>query len=355
MNFSLNNQKKIMMWLFGTCVLIWLMVMLGGATRLTHSGLSIVEWKPFTGIIPPLTEAAWAEEFATYQKFPEYQLINQGISLNDFKFIFFMEYIHRVLGRLIALFFFIPLGYFWFRGWLSPDLKKRSLIVVFLGVGQGFMGWYMVQSGLVNLPSVSPYRLTAHLILALILFGILFWEGLCHLDPLYAQKKTSQTRENPTTRFIYFCAFLIGLTITYGGFVAGLKAGKLYNTYPLMGGEFIPSEWAHLSPLWLNFFENAATVQWVHRTLAVFTAALVILAMAKILNSSYGKPVKRSAKWMIAVLCCQVGLGITTLLYEVPVSLGTLHQGMAVIVLSVMLWIIYNLRYRGVSDCVTNT
>lgn len=344
MNNSPIIHRGIILWLFGTCFLIWLMIMLGGATRLTHSGLSIVEWKPIVGIIPPLTEATWLEEFAKYQQFPEYQLINQGMSLSDFKFIFFMEYAHRLLGRLIGLFFLIPLVYFWVRGQLSPGLKRMSLAVGLLGLAQGFMGWYMVKSGLVKNPSVSHYRLTVHLVLALVLFGILFVAGLRQLSP---NDKIVRARNNRTVMLVHFSALAIVLTIIYGGFVAGLKAGKMYNTYPLMGGDFIPFEWAYLSPAWVNFLENAATVQWVHRTIAIVTLALVITAMIGLLRSNYGNVVKESAKFMIATICFQVLLGITTLLYEVPVSLGTLHQGMAVIVLGLILLVIHNVHRRA--------
>lgn len=339
-----KSNPAIVFWLFGSCFLIWLMIMLGGATRLTHSGLSIVEWKPIVGILPPLTQAAWLEEFAKYQQFPEYQLINQGMSLAEFKFIYFMEYAHRLLGRLIGLFFFIPLAYFWARGQLSPRLKKLSLVVAVLGLAQGFMGWYMVKSGLVKNPSVSHYRLTAHLFLALLLFSLIFFEGL---RSLYPREKIPQDSKKSGKMFVHLSALLALLTMVYGGFVAGLKAGLMYNTYPLMGGELIPYEWAHLSPVWLNFVENAATVQWAHRTLALITVILVTTSMIQILRSNYGKVVKDTAKLMIVTIIFQFTLGILTLLHQVPVSLGTLHQGTAVVVLSLLLLIIYNLNRRA--------
>jgi cytochrome c oxidase assembly protein subunit 15 len=345
MKDSVKTNRGIILWLFGSCFLIWLMIMLGGATRLTHSGLSIVEWKPIVGMIPPFTEAAWLEEFAKYQQFPEYQLINHGMNLSEFKFIFFMEYSHRLLGRLIGLFFFIPFLYFWGRGQLTPGLKKVSLVVAVLGMAQGFMGWYMVKSGLVKDPSVSHYRLTVHLILALILFGVLFFAGLHHLYPKEKAVNTPATKT--TVMLVHFSALAIVMTIIYGGFVAGLKAGKMYNTYPLMGGDFIPAEWAYLSPVWLNFLENPATVQWVHRTLAIITMILVIFAMMGVRRANYGKIVKGSANLMILAIVFQVILGITTLIHVVPVSLGTLHQGTAVVVLGLMLMVIYNMNRRA--------
>ncbi|MBX3487580.1 MAG: COX15/CtaA family protein [Candidatus Paracaedibacteraceae bacterium] len=343
MNKIAHPNRAITLWLFGTCLLIWLMIMLGGATRLTHSGLSIVEWKPIVGIIPPLTQEAWLQEFAKYQQFPEYQLVNQGMTLSEFKFIFFMEYAHRLLGRLMGLFFFLPLIWFWVKGQLSLGMKKMSLIVALIGMAQGFMGWYMVKSGLVKDPSVSHYRLTAHLMLALVLFATLFFAGLRHVYP--HEKQIRGIRSTPVM-LTHFSALAIMITITYGGFVAGLKAGKMYNTYPLMGGDFIPYEWNHLTPVWLNFFENAATVQWTHRTLAILTMTLVLLAMTGLVRSDFGKSVKDAAKLMIVGVVFQVILGIVTLLHEVPVSLGTLHQGVAVIVLALILNVIFNIHRR---------
>ena len=259
------------------------------------------------------------------------------------KFIFFMEYAHRLLGRLIGLFFFIPLVWLWIRGQLSSGLKKMSLVVASLGLAQGFMGWYMVKSGLVKDPSVSHYRLTAHLSLAMVLFSVIF---LCGLHQLYPREKITRSADKKLIMPIHFSALAIIITIIYGGFVAGLKAGKMYNTYPLMGGDFIPSEWNHLSPIWLNFLENAATVQWVHRTLALITMLIVVYAMIGLLRSNFGSVVKTSAKLMIAGIITQFLLGITTLLHHVPVSLGTLHQGVAVIVLALIMTVIFNIHRR---------
>lgn len=190
MKTAFQSSKPIVIWLFTTCFLIWLMIMLGGATRLTHSGLSIVEWKPIVGIIPPLSELSWTLEFEKYKQFPEYKLINFDMTLSEFKFIYFMEYTHRLLGRLIGLFFFLPLAFFWIRGQFSPSTKKTLTLAIILGLAQGAMGWYMVKSGLVKNPAVSAYRLTAHLLLALFLFGILFWSALkIHYESASLNKK----------------------------------------------------------------------------------------------------------------------------------------------------------------------
>lgn len=336
------DSKNIAIWLFSTCFLIWLMIMLGGATRLTHAGLSIVEWKPIVGAIPPLSEAAWLAEFDKYKQFPEYKLINFDMTLTEFKFIFYMEYAHRLLGRLIGLFFFIPLTYFWARGHLSPLIKKTMSVAIILGLAQGAMGWYMVKSGLVKDPAVSAYRLTAHLLLALFLFGILFWSALkiCYSSKI---PMVAQTRPLPKKLYIltHISATFILLTITYGGFVAGLKAGLIYNTYPLMGGQFLPSEWSFMSPLLINFTENPATVQWVHRTLAIITLILVSYNMLILIKRSALKELKNAALLTIGAISIQVILGISTLLMQVPVSLGTLHQGMGVIVYMMIIYVMF--------------
>lgn len=329
-----RDKRAQLIWLFSTCFLIWLMIMLGGATRLTHSGLSIVEWKPVTGILPPLTQAAWMEEFAKYQQFPEYNLVNSDMTLSGFKFIFFMEYAHRLLGRLIGLFFFAPLIVFWLRGTLPPFLKKVSLITFVLGIAQGFMGWYMVKSGLVKDPSVSHYRLAAHLLLAILLYGILFYTGLKLLHPTPRKKQRSLSG---VAGLLHLGSTLLIITIIYGAFVAGLKAGHIYNTYPLMGGQFIPSEWNFLQPLYMNFLENAATVQWAHRTMALLTLITLLSSMVWLIRLSVSDSLKRTAFLVISGVLVQFCLGVLTLLHQVPVFLGTLHQGTAVIVLTLVL------------------
>lgn len=336
------NVKYQLIWLFGTCFLIWLMIMLGGATRLTHSGLSIVEWKPVTGILPPLSDSAWQDEFAKYQQFPEYKLVNSGMTISEFKFIFFMEYAHRLLGRLIGLFFFVPLVYFWVRGQLSPLVKKMSVAAMVIGAGQGVMGWYMVKSGLVKDPAVSHYRLAAHLLLAMLLYAMLFWTALKELYPL---PKIRQKRLAGAAGMLHLGSFFLLLTIVYGAFVAGLKAGLIYNTYPLMEGSFIPSEWNFLQPLYLNFLENAATVQWMHRTIAILTFATISISMVWLMRLGVSESLKQSAILALGGVFLQVCLGIMTLLHQVPVFLGTLHQGTAVIVLTLVLYVKFAL-YR---------
>ncbi|WP_075553224.1 COX15/CtaA family protein [Candidatus Paracaedibacter symbiosus] len=330
------NTKQQLIWLFGTCFLIWLMIMLGGATRLTHSGLSIVEWKPVTGILPPLSEGAWQDEFTKYQQFPEYKLVNSDMALSEFKFIFFMEYAHRLLGRLIGLVFFIPLIYFWGRGRLSPFVKKMSLAAMVIGAGQGFMGWYMVKSGLVKDPAVSHYRLATHLLLAMVLYAMLFWTGL---KVWHQRPKTRQPQLAAVTGILHLGSLFLILTIFYGALVAGLKAGLIYNTFPLMEGSFIPSEWNFLQPIYLNFFENAAMVQWIHRYLAILTFVFLAAGMALLMRKEVSESLRYTAALVIAGVFLQALLGIMTLLHQVPVLLGTLHQGTAVVVLTLVLYV----------------
>ena len=312
------KTKALIVWLLATAILIWLMIVLGGATRLTHSGLSIVEWKPITGIIPPLTESDWQKAFEDYQNYPEFKLVNYDMPLKDFKFIYLMEYTHRLLGRLIGLVFLIPLVIFWKYQKLNLSLKRRSITILALGILQGFMGWYMVKSGLVKDPAVSHYRLTIHLALAFWLLGLVLWSSLEIIYPSHSRTKN---------KLIWIAFVFQLLTMIYGGLVAGLKAGHIYNTFPLMEGKWIPFEWAFHKPLWINFFENAALVQWCHRILALISLGLIwgCYFMEISLKRSIIK------LWAVAVTI-QAILGIFTLLYQVPISLGTLHQGWAVVV-----------------------
>lgn len=326
------TNRPIIIWLLSTCFLIWLMIILGGATRLTHSGLSIVEWKPLTGIIPPLNQTQWVEEFKKYQQFPEYNLVNKGMSLSSFQFIYFMEYAHRLLGRLMGLWFLIPLLYFWSKNRLSPLLKRRAFFALGLGMFQGFMGWYMVKSGLVKDPTVSHYRLTIHLALAMGLYGLLFWTAL---EIMLAPKKEGMKPEPRIIGILSFlCCLALSKTILYGGFVAGLKAGLIYNTFPLMGGQFIPDEWVFYQPLWLNFLENAALVQWLHRWIAISTIVFILFTSWKTIILSPNRLTRRTSFAFACVAILQGSLGILTLIYGVPVSLGTLHQGIAILLLT---------------------
>jgi cytochrome c oxidase assembly protein subunit 15 len=259
-------------WLFSLTALVFAMVVVGGATRLTDSGLSITEWQPIVGSVPPLTEADWQDAFAKYKEIPEYQRVNQGMSLEQFKVIYWWEWAHRALGRLIGLVFALPFAWFWFRGRLPPGLAPKLLGVLALGGLQGFIGWYMVQSGLAERVDVSQYRLALHLMLAFVIFGLLLWLALglsaggtpVRLSPV----GRAQQRVAP------LLIALLLVQIALGAFVAGLKAGLTYNTWPLMDGKLIPDGLGTLEPWYLNLFENVTTVQFAHRIVAYILAFL---------------------------------------------------------------------------------
>lgn len=323
MSMNYSRHPRILLWYGGTFFLVFCMICLGGLTRLTQSGLSIVEWKPITGILPPLNTQAWLGEFAKYQTSPEYLTINYGMSLHDFKFIYLMEYAHRLLGRLIGLVFLIPLIAFW--GKLPRFYKKLSIKILIVGALQGIMGWYMVKSGLKDIPHVSPFRLTAHLCLALFILALLI-KGILNTLNI-------SSVPHPKKKLVRIAAGFIFLTIIYGGFVAGHKAGLIYNTYPLMGREWIPGEWLDITPLWHNFLINAATVQWMHRLLALLSLIHVILF--------YVKDKGFHASLWLGLIMTQFALGILTLIYQVPVVMGVIHQGMGALLFSWTMVMIY--------------
>jgi cytochrome c oxidase assembly protein subunit 15 len=310
------------------------MVMLGGATRLMHAGLSIVEWRPLTGILPPLTQAGWLQEFTKYQAYPEFQQRHSWMTLTDFQFIYFMEYTHRLVGRLIGLWFVVPLVIFWRRGWLTYQIKRRSLIALGVGALQGAMGWYMVKSGLSKDPQVSPYRLTAHLLLAVWLYSLLLWTAFQYLWPQVQQRK-----EKLHVWAMVSCGGIL-LTLSYGGLVAGLKAGFIYNTFPLMNGQWLPEDWCFLHPLTRNFFENPATVQFIHRWLGIATLVIIIGTVRQAIRQQ-SRLLQRSGILLGVIGIVQVILGVATLLLQVPPVLGILHQGTAILLFSAALSVIY--------------
>lgn len=333
MTETARDQRVLALWLLACCAILLALVMLGGATRLTGSGLSIVEWRPVTGIVPPLHEQAWLAELDKYRQSPEYRNVNRGMSLDEFKTIYLYEYAHRLLARSLGLVFALPLLWFWLRGRIPARLRWPLLGLLALGAAQGYMGWYMVKSGLVDIARVSHYRLAAHLSLALIIYAGMFWLALGLLRPRAGRMNANLGRTAPAFRALLV---LVALTIVVGAFVAGLRAGYIYSTFPLMAGEWIPTGLLHLQPAWLNFFENPATVQFTHRWLALATLASTLAAWLIGLRHAQG-----GARWalhaLLAAVLMQVGLGIATLLLYVPVWLGTLHQGGAVIVLSAVL------------------
>lgn len=336
-------RTAVAKWLLVCCALVFAMVILGGATRLTHSGLSIVEWQPLVGTVPPLTDADWNELFVKYQATPEYQQVNRGMSLEEFKDIFWLEYFHRLLGRLIGLAFFVPLVYFLVRRKIDGALGWKLGGIFVLGALQGAMGWYMVMSGLVDDPRVSHYRLTAHLALAFVIYAAMLWTALDLLSPRAVAARDEACLRR-LRRWAWVFTGAVAFMVVSGGFVAGIRAGLAYNTFPLMNGHFIPPEMFLLEPWYRNFFNNMATVQFNHRlgawTLALLAPWLWFLAT----RGGVPQRIRRRVHLLVAALAVQIALGISTLLLAVPVALGVAHQGGALAVFTVALLLNHALR-----------
>jgi len=341
MHETSDNDRAIMRWLMVCLLLVFAMVILGGVTRLTDSGLSMVTWHP-TGMLPPLGEAQWQVEFDKYRQFPEYQKLNRGMSLDSFKSIYWFEYSHRMLGRLIGLVFLLPFLYFWLSRKIKPGLTPRLVAMFILGGMQGLLGWYMVKSGLVSNPHVSQYRLTAHLLAAILIYSFILWTifNLAFSEPYRRLADSAVSGWRKTSLWL---AALLLLTIASGGFVAGLEAGLIFNTFPLMGGKLIPEGIGALSPWYLNPVENMVTVQFDHRWLAMTTGVLLIIWYLRG-RSSFDQPrLQRSFKLVGMMVILQLGLGIATLLMQVPVLLGALHQAGALLLFSALLFNIHAL------------
>jgi len=339
---NVANNKPVAAWLLLCSVMIFAMVILGGVTRLTGSGLSMVEWDPLFGFIPPTGQQEWTEVFAKYRESPEYQKINVGMDLEGFKTIYWFEFSHRVLGRSIGMAFLLPFLYFLFRGMLERRMIPRLGLAFVLGGLQGLLGWYMVKSGLVDNPHVSQYRLTAHLSLALVIYGYLLW---LLFDLIFPRQNTFLAGRKVKTFGLGLLA-LASTTIVSGGFVAGLKAGFAYNTFPKMGDQWLPPAGWSLNPGWRNLFENIATVQFEHRLLALVTLCSTVLFWVY----TRRKPLSVSARTGIHLLLfaalVQVGLGISTLLMHVPVAVAATHQAGALVLLTVILFVNHRL-YRS--------
>ena len=309
--------------------MIFAMVVIGGITRLTESGLSITEWKPISGVIPPLSDSDWAREFENYKAIPQYQAIHAGMTLAEFKTIFFWEWLHRLWGRLIGVVFLLPFLWFLWKGQLSRSLAPKLAVIFLLGGLQGALGWFMVESGLADRIEVSQYRLVAHLGAALILYLVILWVALDLLQP----RPTGSS--SPALRRALSALLGLGfITLLAGGFVAGLRAGLLYNTFPLMNGDFLPPDFAALAPWYLNPFENPAAAQFDHRVLAECTwlFALVLWFASRRPALSHG--LRRAFDALALVATIQLALGIATLLLVVPIPLAAVHQAGAVALLT---------------------
>jgi cytochrome c oxidase assembly protein subunit 15 len=336
-------NRAIAVWLLICCALVFAVIVVGGVTRLTHSGLSITEWQPIVGTLPPLSDAQWEEAFANYRATPEYRQVNRGMSLAAFKGIYGWEYTHRLLGRAIGIVFLVPYLGFLFARRLPDGYAIRLLGIFVLGGLQGALGWFMVRSGLVDDPRVSPFRLTAHLALAFAIFGALWWTALSLLLP---QRWRATGRAARALRlWAWATVALVFVMVVTGGFVAGIRAGFAYNTFPLMNGHVIPPEILSLAPWWKNFFWNMATVQFDHR-LAALTLACVVAAFVWRLDRAPDAPARGIAggRGLLAVLILQIALGIATLVQVVPLPLAALHQACAVAVFALALLTAHALR-----------
>lgn len=329
----MKDNKKVVYWLFTGCFLIFSMVVIGGITRLTNSGLSISDYKLITGTIPPITEQEWQEAFELYKQYPEYQKLHFHFSLEDFKGIYFWEWLHRLIGRLIGVIFIIPFLYFLFTKQLSKPTIKKSLILLTLGALQGFIGWFMVKSGLIDRPDVSHYRLALHLFTAFITFAYTFWVAL---DLIYSNKRKEANKKMITP--IWIGMFFLLLQIVYGAFVAGLDAGFIHNFWPTMaGGEWIhKTVWIEQNPVWKNFVEGKSGVQFVHRYLAYIVVAIVLWIWYRSRNFILTNLQKKGIISLLLLVLLQFALGVFTLIYAVPLWLGVAHQVGAFFLLTAM-------------------
>lgn len=339
-----KNNRQLAIWLFVICGMIFCMIVLGGATRLTESGLSMVHWKPITGIIPPIGDEEWQATFEKYKQFPEYQKINKGrgMDLESFKSIFYFEYSHRVLGRLIGIAFLLPFLYFLFKRKIHRKLTPRFVTMFILGGLQGLLGWYMVKSGLVNVPSVSQYRLTAHLGAAMAIYIFIFWTALNLVRPRLSNIEVPDKlrRKSLATTIV------IIIMILSGGFVAGTDAGFVFNTFPLMSGHFIPPFIYPKEPFYINMFEDLATIQFNHRIIAYLLCLMIPALWFMSRRYQLAARSKTILNLLLAMLIIQVSLGISTLLLVVPVSLGVMHQGGALLLLTLALLVNHELRKK---------
>ena len=336
-------ERAIAAWLLACCALVFAMIVVGGVTRLTHSGLSITEWQPIVGTLPPLSEQDWQTAFDKYRATPEYRQVNKGMSLDAFKGIFWWEYVHRLLGRLIGAAFLLPFLWFVAKRRVPPGYGWKLAGLFALGGLQGAMGWYMVKSGLVDDPRVSQFRLTAHLGLAFAILGAMLWVALSLIHPLREARPTPSVHS--ARRWSFGIVALVLLMVLSGGFVAGIRAGFAYNTFPLMNGAWIPPEILMLEPAWTNFFWNMATVQFDHRVGAWLLCFLVPVLWWK-LRTADGVPARaeKGCNALVAMLAIQIALGIATLLLVVPLPLAALHQAGAVLVFALAVYIAHAMR-----------
>ncbi len=337
----MKNNKSVIIWLLSGCVLLFIMVMVGGITRLTNSGLSMTDWHLVTDTFPPLTEDKWVDAFEEYKKFPEYQKINihNDFTLSDYKFIYFWEWFHRFIGRIIGMVFIIPFVYFLIKKRLDTETIKKCVVLLLMGGFQGFLGWFMVKSGLIDNPDVSHFRLSLHLTFAFITFAYTLWVAL---DLIYPTKNKVITSLRSIARV---ALVILLIQIIYGGFVAGLNAGLVHNHWPLMSdSQFIhDSVFIEQSSLLKNFTEGKSGVQFVHRTFAYVVVAMMFLLYFKSRKHSLNTLQQKGIYSLLIIVLIQFALGVFTLLFHVPLWLGLAHQLVAFVLLSAMIFTLHRL------------
>jgi cytochrome c oxidase assembly protein subunit 15 len=326
-----SGRYAIRIWLYAVAMLIFAMVLLGGATRLTESGLSITEWQPVIGTLPPLSDSEWKTEFDKYKAIPQFKVLNSGMTLSEFRAIFWWEWTHRLLGRLIGVIFLLPLLFFLWRGWIGRGLRKRLLAIFALGALQGAVGWWMVASGLADRVEVSEYRLATHLVLACLIYTAVVWTAVAH-DPRAMVNAPKRLRACAVVLIV-----LILIQISFGALLAGLRGGPIFPTWPLIDGSLIPSTEAMLTlqPVWRNLFENVLTVQVEHRLMAYALWLFAIIHAVDITRTLGRSRALIRVLILAAAVTIQAVLGILTLIFETPLALALMHQATAMAVLTI--------------------
>jgi cytochrome c oxidase assembly protein subunit 15 len=337
-----TRNRYIKWWLWTGAGLIFVMLIIGGITRLTGSGLSMTDWNLIMGAIPPMNEPEWMAVFERYQQFPQYQKLNMGMTLTEFKAIFFWEYVHRLLGRVIGIVFLIPFLFFWIGGYFSRRMFRRALVLFGLGALQGAIGWFMVKSGLIDMPHVSHYRLAFHLLLAFLLVSCCAWFAL---DIDNQRPKSRNIADLKIKSWSIAVAMLFFVQATWGAFTAGLDAGYIYNTFPMMNGAWLPLEAWAMKPRILNLVENPATVQWMHRLMGTLLGLATIWLWIRTRKANVRSSVKMKSTILLGLILVQYSLGVLTLLYHVPVALGVSHQAVAM-----LFWIDWLVFYHNLGS-----
>lgn len=339
-------RARVAAWFWTGAALTFLILVIGGITRLTQSGLSMVDWEPIVGVIPPLDASDWAAAFERYRQYPEYQQLRPGMTLDEFKFIYFWEYLHRIVARLIGIVFLVPFLWFLWKRHLRGGLMRRALVLFALGGLQGFMGWFMVSSGLADQPHVDHYRLAMHLALAFAIFGccVSFALDLGDRSPL----SLSAIARRRANRWLSAIGVLLILQIVWGALVAGLNAGYIYNTFPLMGGSLVPPTTAAIDSVWVELVENPAMVQWVHRILGTALIIAIAIFSLRLRGRAFrdGRAARLGAA-LLGLVSVQYLLGVCTLLLRVPLWMGVVHQAMAMVLFGTWLVLMHDFRAAG--------